>query len=683
MGKKKIKVGYKVIAVVAFIQIISMTLLYIFVSGSITKNITYNTLSNMKIITTERSKIIENYINEMEDYLTSFSRCSEVDAVLRDNENPEKLANAAACTQVYSNDKKNIEGIYIDNWNSKYLAHTRTEVVGKIMREGDKLTSLQNALLNSNGVYNIGIFKSPSSGNQVISMYRACYDENKNPIGFVGGAVYTANLLDQLDNLPMDGMEKAQYCMVNVKTGEYLFNPDKEKVGKQAEESYVNSIINKLKDRKEDVTDTIEYEVNGQKYYTSYHYMASRGWVFMLTDPANEVLQPVRETKHILLTICIFALILMEMVTLIVVNTLMKPLKTVETALVDLKECKINNNDEIKKFIARNDELGSIAQATDALIETLKDIIVTLRNACMKLNAKSGELKVSSEVLVDCVADNTATTEEFSASIGNSNAAIENVNNQIDSINELVDNILDKVEKSTQSSDLMIGSALGMKNKAQSSYTNSQNTLSKTKISINNAIDSLHSLAKINELASNILEIAEQTNLLSINASIEAARAGESGKGFAIVAEEIGHLSETSKEVVAEIQNVCGDANASIEIVNQCFKDIIKFIEEDVNNQFKGFADTSIDYTEAVDGIKKQIAEINSAAKELNEAVINISDSANDVHNIAKDNAAAIDVIIKKSETTSGIAEEIQQQSEENSKMEDELHKIVDKFTID
>ena len=60
-----------------------------------------------------------------------------------------------------------------------------------------------------------------------------------------------------------------------------------------------------------------------------------------------------------------------------------------------------------------------------------------------------------------------------------------------------------------------------------------------------------------------------RTKMLALNASIEAARAGESGKGFSIVANEMGKLSKMSADSVTEINETLNEMVSSItDVVN-------------------------------------------------------------------------------------------------------------------
>lgn len=680
MNRGKLGLGTKITICVLVMQTVIMGAMVLFVSNSITNNTKRSTTNNMETVVEERSRIIENYIQEMEGILTAYSRAGEIQAVLKNPTDAAAQAAAQAYTEKFSADIRNLEGIYVSEWNTHVLAHTNAGVVGITTREGDPLKALQDAMMAADGVYNTGIIISPASGQQIVSMYRAVLDETGNPIGLVGGGVFTTGLIQLLDSLTMQGMENAEYCMVNAASGQYIFCENDELVGTDVQEEYLQVLCSSYAGQSENAMGFREYQEDGQDNIATYYYMANRGWLFIVSDDAAEIFAGTTSLKRIMLIFSISALVVMLIISVVIIKGFLSPMGAIEESIVALQNFNVADNPKIRKHTGRGDELGSIAMATDGLIGSLQSISDTLNDCSKSLNEKAESMHISSLSLADGTSDNIAVTEELSASMENTNTLIRNVNAEIESINQLMMTIMRGIEASVGTSSEVIGSASEMKQQADFAYQNGEAKLEETKEAIGEAIEKLKNLTKINELAAEILSIAGKTNLLSLNASIEAARAGEAGKGFAVVAGSIAELAETSKNTASSIQDICGEANNSIATVNGCFDSIISFIEQDVVVQFKGFAEKSTDYSEAVGQIKGKLDEMLDAVRSLQMSVAQISDNAADVSVIMGENQTAIGTIIEKNETTAEIAGKTQEQSMENKEMADHLGEIVGKF---
>lgn len=70
---------------------------------------------------------------------------------------------------------------------------------------------------------------------------------------------------------------------------------------------------------------------------------------------------------------------------------------------------------------------------------------------------------------------------------------------------------------------------------------------------------------KISDFVTGIAYISKQTKMLAINAAIEAARVGEHGRGFEIVAREVGELSDRSSKATEQVWEAIEEVNSLIQ----------------------------------------------------------------------------------------------------------------------
>ncbi|CAN5668522.1 hypothetical protein BH10PSE6_BH10PSE6_26290 [soil metagenome] len=164
-----------------------------------------------------------------------------------------------------------------------------------------------------------------------------------------------------------------------------------------------------------------------------------------------------------------------------------------------------------------------------------------------------------------------------------------------------------------------------------------------------NAVNAIaESSGRVAKFVDDISLIASQTNMLSLNAEIEAARAGENGKGFTVVAEEVGKLADSSAqlatEIAAQIRNAMQQAEQGVAAAARV-NDSIEIMASSVAESDR----LAQSIAAAMDQQQANVAEINDKMGELTEigqanasAASEISTTMQDLSRLAEETKAKV-----------------------------------------
>ncbi len=142
---------------------------------------------------------------------------------------------------------------------------------------------------------------------------------------------------------------------------------------------------------------------------------------------------------------------------------------------------------------------------------------------------------------------------------------------------------LNSIAESAQQADSVANITSATTRSAQESVARMLNSIAGIRDNVQETGKRLKRLGERSQEISRIVDIintiSERTTVLALNANMQATAAGEAGRGFSVIAEEIQHLSESSRESTEQIgvlvRNIQQEANTTMTNMDETISEVV------------------------------------------------------------------------------------------------------------
>lgn len=295
-------------------------------------------------------------------------------------------------------------------------------------------------------------------------------------------------------------------------------------------------------------------------------------------------------------------------------------------------------------------QANNISKMLAFITNELRSRIDLLDDNSKNLNSRSSILSAASNEQSASLTQTATALEEVTSMIARTTSAVDlSVKNSKESLG-LTQNGVQNIEEMKQAIDSI------------------KKSMEEIHLQVQHGQDDVKLMGKliqeIEAKTSVINDIVFQTKLLSFNASVEASRAGEHGKGFSVVAEEVGRLAQMSgeqakeiskiiKESVEKIDEIVASTDKRLEVISEASEKSVKLgIEKslycadvlssimnqvmEVDRQLLEVDSASKEQLRGIDEIRQAVGELDKTTLQNSQVALEVKDSSTELRDVSE-----------------------------------------------